>query len=395
MLNALHTPIADSEMRRRQDLVLATMNKAGVDAIVMYTSGDMCGGVMKWLAGISHYYSMAGILCKDCIAIFRSGNECETTKDVPLTPQGELQLPHRVWSCPYVHGATHNAFRFGEAMTYFIRQKGFKKIGWVGQTYISATVYKYLTENLTDVEFVDFTSEIDEVRLVKSPCELEGYLRSVDLHDRLIQFCTASIRPNISLHMLDGEIMDKAANLGAVEFNTSLIRAWRGDTALGPHDPFMPGDYMYVLIEVAGSGGEWAECGRLFRLGMEPEQKWIDISDKLIEIQEKVAKRCVPGAIAEDVFEYCKQLQVEAGFYPEPRMCMHGQGVDIVDLPLFTAGDKTVLKEGMFLAIHPAWQNNPNGWGAPYFNYTDNYIIEKDGARRLSKTPQKIITVGI
>lgn len=395
MLNALHTPTPDAEIRRRQDLILKVMADHHVDAAVMYNSGDMCGGVFKWATDVAHYYSMAGILCKDCVAIFRSGNECAVDAQIPLVKKGELQLPHRVWSCPYVHGASFNAYRFGEAMAYFIRQKGFRKIGWVGMTYISASVYKYLTENLPEVDFVDLTGDVDDVRLVKSPCELEGYLRSVDLHDRLIQFCTASIRPYLTLHMLDGEIMSKAAELGAVEFNTSLIRAWRGERALGPHEQFLPGDYIYVLIEVAASGGEWAECSRLFRLGMEPEQKWVDISDKLIEMQQKVAAKCVPGAIPEEVFEYCKQLQVEAGFYPELRMCIHGQGVDIVDLPIFTAGDKKPLKEGMFIAIHPAWQNSADGWGAPYLTYTDNFLVEKDGAHRLSKTPQKIIVVGL
>lgn len=121
----------------------------------MYNSGDMCGGVFKWATDVAHYYSMAGILCKDCVAIFRSGNECAVDAQIPLVKKGELQLPHRVWSCPYVHGASFNTYRFGEAMAYFIRQKGFRKIGWVGMTYISASVYKYLTENLPEVDFVD------------------------------------------------------------------------------------------------------------------------------------------------------------------------------------------------------------------------------------------------
>lgn len=395
MLNALHRKNPDPEMRRRQDVALAAMEKAGIDAIVMGNTGDMTPGMFMWLTDVTHYYSLVGILDKECVAIFRSGNENNTDDDIPLTEKGETQLPHRVWSCPYVHGATYNVYRFGEAMVYYIRKKGFKKIGWVGLAYIPATTYKYLTENLPEVEFVDFTAEMDKLRLVKSPSELEGYLRSVDLHDRLIQFTTASIRPRISMHVLDGEIMDQANKLGAVEFNTSLIRGWRNGDPLGPLDPLEPGDYIWVLIEVAASDGQWAECARLFRLGMEPEQVWVDRANKLLEIQHKVAAKCVPGAVAEEVFEYCRQLQIEAGFYPEPRLCIHGQGLDIVDLPMFTRGDRTVLEDGMFITVHPAWQSEPTGAGSPYFGFTDDFLVEKTGARRLSKTPQEIIVVGL
>ncbi|MEY8336537.1 M24 family metallopeptidase [Lachnospiraceae bacterium 62-35] len=394
MLNPFHKSTSDSELKRRQDLILSVMDEHHVDAAVMYNSGDMVGGPFKWATDFSHYYSMAAILCKECVAIFRSGNERQADEDIPVVSKG-LRLPERVWSCPYVHGAAFNSDRFGEAMAYFIRSHNYRKIGWVGLNYISASVYKYLTENLTDVEFVDLTPAVDEVRLVKSPEELEGYLESVDLHDRLIQYCTATIRPGLTIRELNLEILFQAALLGAVEFNTSLIRGWREERALDPDEQLLAGDYIYILVEVAAKGGEWAECARLFRLGAAPDKKWIDIADKLAEMQQKVADRCVPGAIAEEVFEYCKQLQIEAGYYPELRMCIHGQGVDIVDLPIFTKGDKTVLKEGMFIAIHPAWQNSPEGWGAPYLSYTDNFLVEKQGARRLSKAPQEIITVGI
>ena len=394
MLIPFFTITLDAELKRRQDLILSVMEENQVDAAVMYNSGDMIGGPLKWASDYSHYYSMAGIICKECLAIFRSGNECKFDEDRPLVPKGD-RLPERIWSCPYVHGATFNSERFGEAMAYFIQTHNFKRIGWLGLNYISASVYKYLTEHLTDVEFVDLMPKLDEVRLVKSPEEMKGYLESVDLHDRLVQYCTATIRPRLTIRELNLEIMAQASLLGAIEFNTSLIRGWRGERALGIDEQFEPGDYCYILIEVAAKAGEWAECSRLFRLGMEPEEKWVKIADKLAEIQHKVAEKCVPGAVAEDIFEYCKQLQVEAGFYPELRMCIHGQGVDIVDLPIFTNGDKTVLQEGMFIAIHPAWQNCAEGWDAPYLSYTDNFIVEKDGAKRVSKTPQQIITVGL
>ncbi|MBQ1384908.1 MAG: M24 family metallopeptidase [Firmicutes bacterium] len=395
MLNAVHMPVPDAELRRRQDLALSVMEKNGVDAVIMFTWGDMVAGPIKWLSGVAHYYSLGAVMDKECFAIFRSGDEYPIDADMPVVKKGETQLPHRVWSCAYVPGMTHAVESFGKAMEIYIRKRGFKKLGWFGLNYINAAIYKYLTENLKDLEFVDLTAAMDEVRLVKGEYEMERYKHVVYIHDRLLDFCYASLRPNMTNRMLDREVLNKAMEMGCVEFNTSLIRSWRGDRALGVDEQYQIGDYVYMLIEVAGPSGEWGEIARLFRIGMEPEKIWVERSDKLLEMQKKVAKACVPGAVAEEVFEYCKKLQAEAGFFPESRMCIHGQGVDIVDLPTFTPGDKTVLKEGMFIAIHPAWAHEAKGSVAPYFSYTDNFVIEKDGAHLLNKTPQKIFTVEV
>lgn len=388
-------PIPDSEMKRRQDLVISVLDKAGADAVVMYNSGDMCGGVFRWATDKTNYYPLTALLCKEGIAFFQSGNNTPDDADIPFVSIGD-QLPIRVWSCPYLPATTFSRDRYGAAMVNFIKSRGFKKIAWGGLSYVSATLYRYLLKNLPDVEFIDLTEELDDVRLVKSPWEIEQFQRCVDLHDKLIRFCETTIRPDLTPHQLDNAIMSRAAELGAIEFNTQLIKCWRSDSdPIGDYEQLRKGDYIWVLIEVAANSGEWGECARLFRLGEEPEQKWIDLSDKVIEIQHKIAERCVPGAIPEDIFEYCKQLQREAGMAEEPRFCIHGQSYDIVDLPLFVEGDRKPLKENMFFVIHPAYMGKPPVFDPPYFNYTDNYIVKSGGAVKMSHTPQKIITVSI
>jgi len=219
----------------------------------------------------------------------------------------------------------------------------------------------------------------------------------VDLHDRLVLACQSMIRPYFTTRELNLSIMDIAARLGATEFNTSLINHWRNDQALNANAQIMPGDYIWVLIEVAGVGGEWGEVARTFRVGMEPEKIWVERSNNILAIQDAVAKACKPGAIPEDMLKLTNKMLKELGYPEEKRFCMHGQTFDIVDEPFFVMGDKKPLKENMFFTIHPTYYTSlvGNFKEGPCFNYTDNYLVKKDGAQLLSHTPRKFITIPI
>ena len=151
------------------------------------------------------------------------------------------------------------------------------------------------------------------------------------------------------------------------------------------------GDYFYILVEVAAVDGEWGECGRLYRLGEEPEQKYVDAARKLLEIRKACQKAMVPGAIPEDIWHMANQMRKDLGWREEKRLFAHGQGYNIVERPMFTDKDTEPLVENTFLAIHPVFYDE-NGI---FFDFTDNYLVTPEGALRLSKTPEEIITVTV
>jgi Xaa-Pro aminopeptidase len=396
MLNPKYEPTADSELNRRHDTILKAMAEKDIDAIVMYNFGDMIAGITKYVAGITHYYPFAALLCAEGIALFKHGVNKSFDADIPFASKGGMRLPVRLWTCPFLPGITYLTNSYSKAISHFIKTRGFKKVGWAGYNYLPASICEYLKEHNPNVEFVDFSDELDDIRLVKSEWEIKQFQRCVDLHDRLIMACQSMIRPYLTAHMLNLEIMDAAAKLGAIEFNTTLMNHWRDGVTLNNDSQLLPGDYIWVLIEVAGVGGEWGECARLFRLGEEPEQKYIDISDNLLRIQDAAATACKPGAIPEDIFNLINKMLTECGYFPERRISIHGQTYDIVDLPLFTEGDKKPLKENMFFANHPTYYTIDGDYrAAPCFNYTDNYLVGKNGSKLLSNSPRKVISISI
>ena len=167
MLGAKYEPTATSEMKRRQDTVLKAMAEKGIDAIVACNFGDMVAGPFKYLVDKTFAYTIALVMSTDGIVMYRSGFDDPPDKELKFASTGE-DLPAAIWAAPYVPGITYNKNRYAEAMSHYIKTKGFKKVGWAGFSYIPANIYQYLVSNNPGVEFTDFTEELDDIRLVKS-----------------------------------------------------------------------------------------------------------------------------------------------------------------------------------------------------------------------------------
>lgn len=66
----------------------------------------------------------------------------------------------------------------------------------------------------------------------------------------------------------------------------------------------------------------------------------------------------------------------------------HSQSYDIVDRPCWVAEETMELKENMFFAMHPTCANEE----VSCYN-CDNFVVTKDGGKKLSTTPGKIVVV--
>jgi Xaa-Pro aminopeptidase len=60
----------------------------------------------------------------------------------------------------------------------------------------------------------------------------------------------------------------------------------------------------------------------------------------------------------------------------------------LVERPYFDAFDPMVLKENMYLSIHPTVSKN-GASVAP----SDNYVVTKDGAKRMTGYPRKLAVI--
>lgn len=142
-----------------------------------------------------------------------------------------------------------------------------------------------------------------------------------------------------------------------------------------------------MLIEVSGPMDIWGECGRMFSMG-DPSNELRKAFEDSAKLQKWTAGQSIPGARPSEIFTELNKQLAAMGYAIETRIFAHGQSYDIVDRPIYTTDETMILEENMFVALHPICANKE----ASCYN-CDNFVIKKDGAVKLNKTPTELIVL--
>jgi Xaa-Pro aminopeptidase len=147
------------------------------------------------------------------------------------------------------------------------------------------------------------------------------------------------------------------------------------------------GDYVSLLIEDSGPGGQFTELGRTAVLGKVSSEAQ-DEFEFVLKARDLTADLLRPGMPSQEIWEKYNTFMRENGRPEERRLYCHGQGYDLVERPLVRWDESMKIAEGMNIAVHPTYLNGTNlNWSC------DNYLIENGRAVRLHKFPEKIIEV--
>ncbi|MDR1573772.1 MAG: M24 family metallopeptidase [Clostridiales Family XIII bacterium] len=380
--------VAHSEMKRRQNAALAAMEKRGLDCLILYANPGKLGGAMMYLTDVfpAGSYPHCAVFGKDGVFLIGHGVKGGATAPAQLDPPNiteNIGLPVTPSMC-YADSL------YPAEMVRIIKNYDYRRVGLVGMSYISAAVYKYLTETLADREFEDATDMIDRIRAVKSQHELDLWAKCVRMHERIFAALPAVIRPGRSEYSVVQETEYLAKSLGCPICGVML-----GSDDKRPHkSPALyrdkiigPGDYINFLLELATPGALWGELGRVFSLA-KPNPAMRRAEKDSIELQAFIAERSKPGVMPGELLALLNENLIERGYAPETRIFAHGQGYDIVERPVYSEWETMPLKENMLVAIHPTCGNKDS-----LCSNTDNYVIKPEGALRLSSVPSGIIVI--
>jgi Xaa-Pro aminopeptidase len=293
-------------------------------------------------------------------------------------------------AAPYFSSVHYTSTYDAELAVGVLKEKKRATVGWVGKSYIPITFYDYLRKHLVGWKFVDATDWVDQIKVIKSPEEIELIKGTAALQDVAMEHVRKTIRPGRRTFELLAEAQYSCVMQGS-ERQLILVNS-------GP--PGMPvpyvfrhfqnrvireGDQFSILIEVNGPGGFYAELGRIFSLG-NPPQALQDAFGVAVEAQELNLKLLKPGANPKDIWDANNEFLQKKGYFPENRLHAHGQGYDLVERPLIRHDEPMRIQAGMNLTIHPA-AGNSTVWAG----VCDNYLVTDTGVSPcLHKTPKKI-----
>jgi len=269
--------------------------------------------------------------------------------------------------------------------------------------------YKYLSQELPNIQWVDASVAFEEIRSIKSETEIAGVKEANRIieagFDRIIEH----IRPGMTEEEAVSVAYETVHALGAKDtLFLTLSSEEKGAVEpifLNPRPRIIKdNDYLIVSLEITGPSGHWVEHSRMFCFGNRDEEmeRLARLVARGIDYAEKTMK---PGVKVTDVQAELERMAADAGTVCG-HLTGHGIGMDVIERPFVARQTGTsfigvevpgeedeqllYLKEGMVISFHPQIMN-PDMKKSAYMS--DVFVITENGAERLSKRNHEVILI--
>ncbi|MFC1798318.1 M24 family metallopeptidase [Thermodesulfobacteriota bacterium] len=386
-------PISDEELERRWAAVREVMKDKKVDFLLIENNNDYLGGYIKWFTDVPavHAYPIS--------AIFPVDDEMTTFSHGEYEPKGGTGLPawlvrgvKKRMSSPIMTSLNYTCRYDAEMIVNELKDFPNCTISFVNEGAMRAGFVNHIRQHMTGAKFVDITDEIDLIKAIKSPEEIEHIKDSCYVHDEAMKACFDAIKPGIREFEIGAIGRFRAKMLGSEQLFILI-----GSAPPGENFPYgnihamnrviQEGDSLGILIEAVSPAGYYTHLHRTVCVGTIPDQLagiYADMMTAYLRTRDLLKHGVDPLFILDDYNDFLKSK----GYPEEKRLYAHGQGYDLVERPSCQIGETMKIEENMNIAIHPPIQKNGTA------NICDNYIITQTGVSEcLHKTPQEIYVV--
>ena len=383
-------PVSDAELNRRLAAVQSAMKKEEIDCCIAQSQSTIFDSVIRYFIDMpTHPYITTLIIpAEGKMTLINHGPDNDHVQ-IPPT----IRNVEKMMTKPYCQPFGCTDFLTGETAVRELQGKGFQKIGLIMKQLMSFDFGEYLTANLAGVEFADFTKTFSEIKAVKSEEEFHLAERCVRAHEHLTEMVPSLLRPGRMEYEILADIERQSRYIGCDFIGNIAV----GSAPSGKAAPFFqnfaanrrlePGDTITVMIEVSGPGGIYGELARTYCLG-KPNQSLLDLFELAKLSQHAVAEAMKPGVTGRDLDKVFNDFVVPHRIGKNARFVGHSQGYDMMEAPTICAAEDMVIKEDMFFAIHPELFRD-----GEFAICCDNFRVTKEGAVRMTRTPQEIIWV--
>jgi Xaa-Pro aminopeptidase len=250
-----------------------------------------------------------------------------------------------------------------------------ERIG-IEKNYVSAAHWEEVRGELPQVQLVDCTKMMDEVRWIKTPQEIALLKEAADLLDAAYLDAFRTTRPGDTERQLHSRIIFNCLDRGAgwvhgiLSSSTNPINyGGEGDTVFQRGDMIRDDYIAYCTQGYPGHQSRNAIVGKPNEAQRHEYQIIRDIYDATIE-------RCRPGVRSGDVFKFVVDEFNKQGWEYKPMLVGHGVGSWWHQQePIMSRTCDIVLEEGMVLAIEPH---------RGHWHIQDMILVGRNGPKLLS-----------
>jgi Xaa-Pro aminopeptidase len=249
-------------------------------------------------------------------------------------------------------------------------------------------------------EWVDFTAEMYELRRVKYPFEVERLRRATELSEAGMRFAVESLRPgmratdvrhNYMIGVARAAVGDPRYEDYSDEWILPAVGAGVGIGVDSERDAGLQEGDLIKFDCGATVGGYRGDGGRTFAYGrVKPAAE--RLFGVLQEAHDRACEEIRPGVEVGEIFRIA-QDHITANGYPRFRRGHYGHslGIDTFheEPPYVSSGERTVIEEGMVLAIEtPAYTTD-----AGAIMIEDLLHVLPGGTERLHRLPHGLTIV--
>lgn len=238
-----------------------------------------------------------------------------------------------------------------------------------------------LSNKFPNLQIVLASKKFGEIRMVKTTDEIAKLRSAVEVTEQALMAGIGQVQEGISEWEMERKIKMEMITRDAMP-NFILLK-------FGRNGGFQQGARKDVLLKRGDTiwvdlgcrlDGYCSDIARTFAFG-QPTKRFQMIYNALLEGENAALEYIRPGVTAKEVYEKTMRSVQKAGLPQYNRGHVgHGIGLETYDLPLFSAGDQTVLEAGMVLNIEPPYYEI--GLGA--IHVEDTFVVTEEGTQLLT-----------
>ncbi len=239
-----------------------------------------------------------------------------------------------------------------------VSEYGIKGLGVEGN-HITVTSFRNMREKLEGVELVPLDGVVEELRVIKTPQELELLRKSQEINHRLFWEIMNFIEPGkMTERDVAIEIEYLARKLGADDVSFRPIVASGPHSALPHASPrnvlISPNDVLLLDFGVFYRGYA-SDMTRTVWVGIRPTEDFLEIYNIVLEAQEMVEEKARVGMTTREIDAIARDYIRENGFGEHFGHGLgHGIGLEIHEAPYFSGrASEYVLRGGEVFTVEP------------------------------------------
>lgn len=289
---------------------------------------------------------------------------------------------------------------------------------------LPAFLYLRFQEMFAPAEIADISAAIRELRLLKSPYELEIIREGAQISRQMLEAVPHILKAGQMEVEFAAEVecfLRKRGHQGGVrlrQFNQevfyghimsgenltcpSFFDSPTGGPGLSPAYPQGPGwkvirrDETVIVDYVTVYRGYCVDCTRLFALGKIPPllEK---AHQAALAIQAEIIKTARPGTICAEIFQQACRMAADFGFgeyfmgygSDQATFVGHGVGLELDELPVLAERQDYPLQAGMVFALEPKMVIP----GVGVAGVENTILVTEEGLEKITILPEAIIAV--